>query len=274
MKACLCAYLRIGHHPGVAVTHLPAGEVIEAGQGCLVMADFGAVYATVAALHQEGPAPRVTHAFVRRADEADAATARENERLASEAFQRLRTAAQNDTPAIKFIGAAFSHSRDRLIVFIGAPETVDLRRHTGPIQRAYKTRISIRLVGLREEAARIGGMGVCGRVICCSGWMRGARPVNVKMARIQDMPSTPLALNGACGRLKCCLAHEYEFYRSEVPRFPETGTPWIAPDGSKATVIGHNILARTLKLRTAGNRIVTIPFTPEEERKEHENPPR
>ncbi len=260
----ICARIRIDHHPGCAVALIPDDVLPAIGQACLVAADFGPVYGTVAALPKT-EAPRATHTFVRLADEADAATARENRRLAEEALERLRLSVCKEEVPVKLISATFSHSRDRLIVFVGAAEAVDLRRHTGPVQRAYNTRISIRLVGLREEAARIGGIGVCGRPTCCSAWMRSFPAVNVKMARIQDLPTSPQALNGACTRLKCCLSHENAFYRAQTPLFPEIGAEWIAPDGSPAKVVDRNLIARTIRLGLANHRFITVPLP---ERKE------
>ena len=198
-----------------AVCALPEGlPALVRGGKCVVEMDQGldvGAYMCVAentpdAAEQGRRAPRI----LRPANEQDLARVAENENLAEKALQRFVQLLGESGMFIKPLSAHYTLGRERLLIVFGAPDYIDCRRVVGKMQWDLKTRIEVRHVGVRDEAAVAGGIGPCGRSLCCATWLRNFRSVNVRMARAQEISLNPSAINGCCGRLKCCLRYEYD----------------------------------------------------------------
>jgi len=131
-----------------------------------------------------------------------------NEEVATKALAAFQEKlVKNNIPA-RAVKAHFSFRRERLIVWIAAEATVELASVTGDLQRQFATRVETRQLGWRDEAAILGGFGPCGRSMCCSTWLKKFQPVTIDMAREQGLSTNPVATNGMCGCLRCCLRYE------------------------------------------------------------------
>lgn len=123
------------------------------------------------------------------------------------------------------------HDGRKVTFYFTAEGRVDFRELVRDLAAAYRTRIELRQIGVRDETRLQGGLAMCGREYCCSGFLHEFVPVTLKMAKTQQLPLNPAKLSGPCGRLRCCLAYEDEQYRDARQRLPRAGTVVITPDG-------------------------------------------
>jgi len=159
---------------------------------------------------------------------------------------------------MKISGAEYSYDGSRLVFFFTSEERVDFRHLVRELAHLFKTRIELRQIGVRDEAKIVGGVGKCGRPLCCATWMRRFSSVNVRMAREQGLSISPAGVNGACGRLKCCLCHEHEAYRQAAAGLPEEGATVTLPDGGEGIVEERHLLRGTLKVRSREGRLLRL----------------
>ena len=157
---------------------------------------------------------------------------------------------------MKVVGIDFVDRRpdvDQLvIVYFSAPHRVDFRDLVRDLARGLRARIELRQVGARDEARLQGGIGPCGRDLCCATFLKDFEPVSVRMAKDQDLPLNPLKISGACGRLMCCLKYEHPLYQEFNAKAPSVGTPVETPAGD-GVVVGHNVPSDTVVVRLAAS---------------------
>ncbi|NEA35576.1 regulatory iron-sulfur-containing complex subunit RicT [Streptomyces sp. SID13031] len=157
---------------------------------------------------------------------------------------------------MKVVGIDFVDRRadvDQLvIVYFSAPHRVDFRELVRDLARGLRARIELRQVGARDEARLQGGIGPCGRDLCCATFLKDFEPVSVRMAKDQDLPLNPLKISGACGRLMCCLKYEHPLYQEFNAKAPATGTQVETPAGD-GVVVGHNVPSDTVVVRLAAS---------------------
>jgi cell fate regulator YaaT (PSP1 superfamily) len=158
---------------------------------------------------------------------------------------------KNDLP-MKVVGVDYIDSGadfDRLIViYFNAPYRVDFRALVSELARSLRARIDLRQVGSRDAARLIGGLGNCGRDLCCATFLKDFEPVSLRMARVQDLPPNPMKISGACGRLMCCLKYEHPLYVEFAREAPAVGETVSTEDGD-AVVIAHQVPADALLVR-------------------------
>jgi cell fate regulator YaaT (PSP1 superfamily) len=166
-----------------------------------------------------------------------------------------RTIRQHGLP-MKVVGIDFVDRRpdvDQLvIVYFSAPHRVDFRELVRDLARALRARIELRQVGARDEARLQGGIGPCGRDLCCATFLKDFEPVSVRMAKDQDLPLNPLKISGACGRLMCCLKYEHPLYQEFNAKAPSLGAQVETPAGD-GVVVGHNVPSDTVVVRLAAS---------------------
>lgn len=164
---------------------------------------------------------------------------------------------------MKVVGVDFldrSSQFDRLVaVYYTAPHRVDFRGLLGDLARALDSRIDLRQVGARDAARLIGGVGSCGRELCCTTFLTDFEPVGMRLARVQGLPPNPLQIAGACGRLMCCLKYEHPLYVDFVQRAPAVGDQ-VTVDGEAGVVTGHNVPSQTVTVRHGNGEIVRCPL--------------
>ncbi|TDW18781.1 cell fate regulator YaaT (PSP1 superfamily) [Kribbella kalugense] len=166
-----------------------------------------------------------------------------------------RTIRQHGLP-MKVVGIDFVDRREDVdqlvIVYFSAPHRVDFRELVRDLARALRARIELRQVGARDEARLQGGIGPCGRDLCCATFLKDFEPVSVRMAKDQDLPLNPLKISGACGRLMCCLKYEHPLYQEYNAKAPALGTAVETPAGD-GVVVGHNVPSDTVVVRLAAS---------------------
>ncbi|GAB3622423.1 stage 0 sporulation family protein [Mariniluteicoccus endophyticus] len=134
------------------------------------------------------------------------------------------------------------------VIYFTAPGRVDFRALVGELARGLRARIDLRHVGARDETRISGGIGSCGRDLCCSTFLREFEPISARMAKDQGLPTNPLRIAGACGKLMCCLKYEHPLYQEFAKTAPAVGER-VVVDGEEATVVGHVVPADEVVLR-------------------------
>jgi cell fate regulator YaaT (PSP1 superfamily) len=140
----------------------------------------------------------------------------------------------------------------RFVVYFSAPHRVDFRDLVRDMSRTLDTKVELRQIGARDEARVQGGIGPCGRDLCCATFLKDFEPVSVRMAKDQDLPVNPLKISGACGRLLCCLKYEHPLYQEFKAAAPRIGTTVETPEGD-GRVIGHNVPSDSVVVRLAAS---------------------
>ena len=163
----------------------------------------------------------------------DAEIARYDEKCAQEkeAFVKCRELIDMRGLEMNLVDCAYSFDGKKLTFFFTAEGRVDFRELVKDLAYAFRTRIELRQIGSRDQAKLVGGIGLCGRELCCCTFLDKFAPVNLKLARCQGLSLNPGKLNGACGRLMCCLQFEKEAYEDARRRLPDTGDRVRTPDG-------------------------------------------
>ena len=136
-------------------------------------------------------------------------------------------------------------NENKVIIYFTADGRVDFRALLKDLVAKFRTRIELRQIGVRQEASMIGGIGPCGRPLCCATFLKDFTPVTIKMAKIQDIPLNPNKISGTCGRLMCCLSFEHDFYEESKEDLPEVGKKVKTMYG-EGKVLRYNILRDTL----------------------------
>ena len=149
---------------------------------------------------------------------------------------------------MKIVGVDHVLSDNRTVIYFSAPHRVDFRALVRDLGATLKGRVELRQLSARDEARVIGGIGSCGRELCCSTFLVDFEPVSVRMAKDQDLPLNPLRISGACGRLMCCLKFEHPLYQDFADQAPAVGSCVSTPDGP-ATVIGHSVPSESVVVR-------------------------
>jgi cell fate regulator YaaT (PSP1 superfamily) len=211
----------------------PAGIHVHAGDYVIVEADRGADFGTV---HMTG---ELVELKLRRQSDADSSRFPRLMRLASDDdFAQWQKNREGEGDAIlvcrgmserlklkmKVADVEWQFDHKKITFYFTAERRVDFRQLVRDLARKFRTRVELRQIGVRDEAARLGGIGSCGRELCCSTWLEDFKPVSTQAAKTQDLPLNPVRLSGQCGRLKCCLNYELEQYMNALERFPRSGS--------------------------------------------------
>jgi cell fate regulator YaaT (PSP1 superfamily) len=155
---------------------------------------------------------------------------------------------------MKVSEAEWQFDRNKLTIYFTAERRVDFRELVRDLARTFRTRIELKQIGVRDEAALLGGVGRCGRELCCSSWLRELKPVSLQLAKDQRLSLNPAQISGCCGRLMCCLTYEHDAYVQARKRFPREGRT-IATAAGQEKVIGVDIWRERVFLRDEdGNR--------------------
>lgn len=149
---------------------------------------------------------------------------------------------------MKLVDVEYTFDNSKIIFYFTADGRVDFRELVKDLAPAFKTRIELRQIGVRDETKMIGGIGSCGRPLCCSTWLSDFAPVSIKMAKVQNLSLNPTKISGICGRLMCCLQYENDTYCELKKGMPDVGERVSTRDG-KAIVFEVNILERKVKTR-------------------------
>ncbi len=172
---------------------------------------------------------------------------KENRAKAKKALKTCEKKVAEHKLPMKLIDAEYSFDRSKIIFYFTSEERVDFRGLVKDLAKIFKTRIEMRQVGVRDEARLFGGIGPCGKPLCCATFLRNFEPVTIKMAKEQNLPLNPTKISGICGRLMCCLNYEYKTYKELLRKLPKLGDVINTPKG-KAKVVELNPLKKEVVL--------------------------
>ena len=170
---------------------------------------------------------------------------RENERKAYDICQEKIA---HHKLEMKLVDVEYAFDCSKIVFYFTANGRVDFRALVKDLAAVFKTRIELRQIGVRDEAKMLGGLGPCGRPICCGTFLGDFQPVSIKMAKEQNLSLNPTKISGLCGRLMCCLKYEQDNYEEARKRMPRVGKDVITPDG-RGHVIDVNVLCETVRVR-------------------------
>lgn len=187
------------------------GIEVKAGDAVVVESDFGLSIGTVATgRHDVGASERELKKILRLANEDDFRTRDENRRLEEEACTFCSERIMARGLPMKLVGSESTLDRKRIVFYFTADGRIDFRELVKDLAARFKTRIEMRQIGVRDEAKLVGGVGICGRELCCNTFLSSFDPVSIKMAKRQELVLNVGKLSGLCSRLMCCLRYEYE----------------------------------------------------------------
>lgn len=149
---------------------------------------------------------------------------------------------------MKLVGCEYTFDNSKLLVYFTSDKRVDFRVLVKDLASIFRTRIELRQIGVRDEAKMMGGLGLCGRTVCCAAFLGDFQPVSIKMAKEQSLSLNPTKISGVCGRLMCCLKYEEDHYEATRKKMPRIGKEVIIPDGT-GIVVDLNILRETVRVR-------------------------
>ncbi len=169
---------------------------------------------------------------IRLADEEDKRTVMENQDLADKAIEIGSQKIKEHELDMNLVEVEFTFDRNKIIFYFTADGRVDFRNLVKDLAAEFKTRIELRQIGVRDEAKMLGGIGPCGRLLCCSTFLGDFEPVSIKMAKDQNLSLNPAKISGLCGRLMCCLKYENDDYETAKRELPDMGEEITTPYGN------------------------------------------
>lgn len=188
--------------------------------------------------------------IIRIATEQDLAIQKSNEQREKEAFAIALDRIADHGLEMKLVDVEYAFDHSKIIFYFTANGRVDFRMLVKNLASIFKTRIELRQIGVRDEAKMLGGIGPCGRPICCRSFLSDFTPVSIKMAKEQNLSLNPTKISGLCDRLMCCLKYEQDQYEATRKRMPRVGREIVTPDGV-GTINAINVLEETVRVRIA-----------------------
>ena len=185
---------------------------------------------------------------IRLATVQDDEQAEANREKEKEAFRICQEKIQKHELEMKLIDAEYTFDNNKVLFYFTADGRIDFRELVKDLAAVFKTRIELRQIGVRDETKILGGIGICGRPLCCHTHQSEFLPVSIKMAKEQNLSLNPTKISGVCGRLMCCLKHEEETYEELNSRLPGVGDYVTARDGAKGEVSSVNVLRQLVKV--------------------------
>lgn len=186
--------------------------------------------------------------IVRIADENDVVQHKENIRKKQRALELCQEKVNKHNLQMKLIDVEYTFDNSKIIFYFTADGRVDFRELVKDLAGVFKMRIELRQIGVRDEAKMVGGIGTCGKGLCCHTWLPEFEPVSIKMAKVQNLSLNPTKISGICGRLMCCLKYENDIYYELRRGMPEAGERIKTEDGM-GVVMESNILENKIKVR-------------------------
>jgi cell fate regulator YaaT (PSP1 superfamily) len=204
--------------------------------------------------------PEQVKPLVRLATPEDQAQEKKNRLLEERAFQFCQKRVQALQLPIYLVQVRVLFDASKVIFYFTAPGRVDFRELVKDLVHEFRTRIELRQIGVRHRAKMAGGLGICGRGLCCASFLADFAPVSVRMAKEQQLSLNPNKISGICGRLMCCLAFEHDNYQEIRKRLPRVGKRLVLPEG-EGKIVRYNLLRETVTLEMADKKEVEIPLS-------------
>ena len=198
--------------------------------------------------------------LVRVATDADKKTMEQNLQFEKDAFRICEEKIQKHKLDMKLVSVEYTFDRSKILFYFSADGRVDFRDLVKDLAGVFRTRIELRQIGVRDEAKMIGGLGICGRPLCCSAFLESFQPVSINMAKDQGLSLNPTKISGTCGRLMCCLKYENDAYQDLLKQTPPNESLVDTPYG-RGTVMDTSLLRGTCRVRmmNSSDAPVTVP---------------
>lgn len=229
----------------------PGENEIKTGQHVIVETARGIEYGYVVLGTHEVDDKKVIQplkSVIRMATEADEETERRNKEKEKEAFKICLEKIRKHDLDMKLIDTEYTFDNNKVLFYFTADGRIDFRDLVKDLASVFKTRIELRQIGVRDETKIVGGIGICGRPLCCASYLSEFIPVSIKMAKEQNLSLNPTKISGVCGRLMCCLKYEEETYEELNGRLPNIGDYVTTDDGLKGEVHSVSILRQLVKV--------------------------
>lgn len=185
---------------------------------------------------------------IRIASVNDAELVDSNKQAAKDAFNTCQEKIKDHNLRMKLVDVEYTFDRNKIIFYFTAEGRVDFRELVKDLAGIFRTRIELRQIGVRDEAKLLGGIGPCGRILCCSSFLGDFEPVSIKMAKDQNLSLNPTKISGLCGRLMCCLKYEHDMYESAREEMPRVGRIVMTSLG-RGKVVGLNAEERKIRVQ-------------------------
>ena len=224
---------------------------LKKGDSVIVETARGLEFGTVTMEESEVPENEIVSPLkkiIRIANEEDHRKHIENVKKKERAMQLCQEKVDKHGLVMKLIDVEYTFDNSKIIFYFTADGRVDFRELVKDLAGVFKMRIELRQIGVRDEAKMMGGIGSCGRSLCCHSWLADFEPVSIKMAKVQNLSLNPGKISGICGRLMCCLKYENDIYMELRRGMPEPGEKIKTPDGL-AKVVDTNILENKIRVR-------------------------
>ena len=229
----------------------PAGMEIKTGDHVIVETARGVEFGEVGLGAREVNEEKVIQplkSVIRMANKNDEEIERRNKEKEKEAFQICLQKIKKHELQMKLIDAEYTFDNNKVLFYFTADGRIDFRELVKDLASVFKTRIELRQIGVRDETKIMGGIGICGRPLCCHSYLSEFIPVSIKMAKEQNLSLNPTKISGVCGRLMCCLKNEEETYEDLNSRLPGIGDYVTTDDGLKGEVHSVSVLRQLVKV--------------------------
>lgn len=229
----------------------PCGLDLETGMHAIVETARGMEIGTVLIPPKDVEDDKIIQPLkpvIRIATDEDEKIAEKNKEKEKEAFEICKEKIQKHGLEMKLINAEYTFDNNKLLFYFTAEGRIDFRELVKDLAAIFRTRIELRQIGVRDETKMMGGIGICGRPLCCKTYLADFVPVSIKMAKEQNLSLNPTKISGVCGRLMCCLKNEQETYEYLNSRLPNVGDVVLAKDGAKGEVQSVSVLRQLVKV--------------------------
>ena len=229
----------------------PGEAVFKRGDHVIVETARGVEYGEVILGNHEVEEIKVIQPLrqiIRPANQEDAEHEAENREKQKEAFQICREKIRQHQLEMKLIDCEFTFDNSKILFYFTADGRIDFRELVKDLASVFRTRIELRQVGVRDETKLLGGIGICGRPLCCHSYLSDFIPVSIKMAKEQNLSLNPTKISGVCGRLMCCLKNEEDVYENLNRKLPNIGDYVTTADGLRGEVASVSILKQLVKV--------------------------
>ncbi len=234
------------------IYYFSPGELsIKMGDKVIVETSRGVEFGTVMISPKDVPDEEVTQplkSVIRLATEDDFKKEEKNREKEKEPYDICLEKIKKHGLEMKLIEAEYTFDNNKLLFYFTADGRIDFRELVKDLASVFRTRIELRQIGVRDETKIMGGIGMCGRPLCCHSYLTEFSPVSIKMAKEQNLSLNPTKISGVCGRLMCCLTNEEETYEELTKHLPSVGDHVTTPDGLKGDVQAVNVLRQLVKV--------------------------
>jgi cell fate regulator YaaT (PSP1 superfamily) len=224
--------------------HVDDWVIVQAERG----EDMGRIHRIIEVESSGGPRPPKLKGILRQAIYDDHEKLAKNREMEAESFDQCKQMIRQHGLDMKLVDVEYQYDCNKMTFYFTADERVDFRGLVKDLAAVYRTRIELRQIGVRDEARRLGGFGICGLMQCCNTFIREFEPISTQLAREQNLSLNPAKISGNCGRLLCCLLYEQNHYVESMKKFPEVGSTIHGKLGP-AVVEALNVFHQSMTLR-------------------------